>query len=129
MTSSFGAKIKQTAGEVADMLGEAAHTASERLNELREAQYLQAQIQSRQREKERCRQTMADLLVRMFDQNTFAEALLRPEYLRIKELDAEIAQLEDERQQVMGLHHEKLPAETEADAPAPAAPESAEPRE
>ena len=100
MDSTIGEKIKKTAGEVADLLGEAAHSATERIVEMRETQVITAQIRSLQREKDRCRQTMADLLVRMFDQNTFVEALLRPEYTRIKELDAQIAHLEQERIQV-----------------------------
>jgi len=119
MDSTIGEKLKKTAGEVADMLGEAAHTATERIVEMRETQLLTAQIRSLQREKDRCRQTMADLLVRMFDQNAFVEALLRPEYSRIKAIDAEITRLELERQQVSNMHAEPGPGAEAKNATTP----------
>jgi hypothetical protein len=61
---------------------------------------------------------MADLLIRMFDQNTFAEGLLRPEYDRIKEIDQAIAELEVERAKVNA--HAGAQAETSAPQEAPA---------
>ncbi|MHB0940010.1 MAG: hypothetical protein ACYDCO_24895 [Armatimonadota bacterium] len=97
---NFGEKLRKNANELADWVGEAAHSAGERIAEMREIQRLNTVIRDRKREKDRCKMTMADLLIRMFDQNTFAEALLRPEYARIKELDAELAGLEEERRQV-----------------------------
>lgn len=124
MDSNFGEKLIKTAEEVAGRLGEAAHSAGERLNEMVEIQRLNKQIRMLQLEKDLCKMAMADLLIRMFDQETFAEALLRPEYLRIKEIGTEVCQLEQEKEQL--LHHgiECPPAET----PAPAevvAPETA----
>ena len=56
---------------------------------------------------------MADLLIRMFDQNTFAEALLRPEYVRIKEIDEEIVRLEVERDRATDHAGALPPAEAE----------------
>ncbi|MHB9024257.1 MAG: hypothetical protein ACYC7E_08785 [Armatimonadota bacterium] len=97
MEKTLGERVKQTAEEMRDRLGEAVHTAGERLGEMREIQRITTEIRSLKREKERCRQSMADLLMRMFDQNTFAEALLRPEYNRIKEIDVAISTLEEER--------------------------------
>ena len=127
MEKTLGARLKKTAEEVAERLGEAAQTAGERISDLRESQRLASQIRALQRERERCRQTMADLLIRMFDQNTFAEALLRPEYVRVKEIDQEIAGLEAARKQI-GAHEARsaaVPAEAPA-APAPASPPTAE---
>lgn len=97
MDATLGARLKKTAGEVAGRLGEAALNASERINELVEMQHITQQIHALQREKAHCRQVMADLLIRMFDQETFAEALLRPEYNRIKEIECEISRLEQEK--------------------------------
>lgn len=100
MSDTIGAKLKKTAEEIAGRLGEAAQTAGERIGEMREKERLSQQIRQLQREKERCRGTIADLVIRMFDQNTFAEALLHPEYARVKEIDVELAKLEQEREDV-----------------------------
>jgi len=97
---TFGDKLRKTAGEVAERLGDAAHTASEKINEMRDIQRINGQIKALKKEKDRCKMAMADLLIRMFDQNTFAEALLRPEYNRIVEIDKAVADLEAERAQV-----------------------------
>lgn len=96
-TTTIGAKIKRTAGEMAERINEAAHTAGERLSEMREVQRINTRLRALQREKDQCRLTMADLMIRMLDQNTFVDALLRPEYQRIKELDQEMAALKHER--------------------------------
>ena len=109
-------KLRKTASDVADRLGDAAHSAGERIAEMREIQRLNGLIRERKREKDRCKMTMADLLIRMFDQNTFAEALLRPEYLRIRELDNELATLEEERRQVTASAGITAPVEAEASA-------------
>jgi hypothetical protein len=98
---TFGSRLRKTAEEVAGRLNEAAQTAGERLAEMREIQRLNAQLRALRREKDRCKMVMADLLIRMFDQNTFAEALLRPEYQQIKVLDEQIAAVEAERSQVI----------------------------
>ena len=111
---TIGEKLRKTANEFADRLGEAAHTAGERIGEMREIQRINGQIRDRKKEKDRCKMAMADLLIRMFDQNTFAEALLRPEYNRIKEIDGEIAELVEEREQVVA---DNTPT---PEAPAPA---------
>lgn len=100
MDDTFGARVKRTAEEVAQRMGEAAQQASERLGEMRDVARLNQQIRTLQREKDRCRQTIADLVVRMFDQDAFVTALLQPEYQRIKEIDVEIARLEEERELV-----------------------------
>ncbi|MHB9131270.1 MAG: hypothetical protein ACYDBB_09300 [Armatimonadota bacterium] len=97
MDSEFGQKVRQVAKEVSDRIGEGVQTAGERIGELREKERIGSEIRTLNREKDRCRQVMADLLIRMFDQNVFAEALLRPEYERIKEIDVQVAQLEVER--------------------------------
>lgn len=102
MDSTLGARLKKTAGEVAGRLGEAAQIAGERINVLVEIQHLTREIQTLQEEKERCRQVMADLLIRMFDQETFAPPLLRPEYQRIKEIDQDIDRFEREKEQLLG---------------------------
>ncbi|HEY3418533.1 MAG TPA: hypothetical protein VGM23_16780, partial [Armatimonadota bacterium] len=99
-----------TAEEMRDRLGEAVHTASERLGEMREVQRINADIRTLNREKDRCHLAMIDLLMRMFDQNTFAEALLRPEYNRVKEIDAAIAKLEEERKAVGAQAEEAAPS-------------------
>ena len=62
---------------------------------------------------------MADLLIRMFDQNTFAEALLRPEYLRIKEIDEAAAALEQERAEVMARASKAVQPEAPAEETPP----------
>jgi len=108
---TIGDRLRKTAGEVAERFGEAAHSARERLSEMNEIARLNTQIRARKREKDRCRMAMADLLIRMFDQNTFAEALLRPEYLRIKEIDTEILRLEEERDRVITRDGATPPAE------------------
>ena len=100
MDDSLGAKLRKTAGDVAHRVGEAAHHAGERLSELREVQRLSHQIHLLAQEKERCRAVIADLVVRMFDQETFLEGMLRPEYERIKAIEVEIAILEKGRQEV-----------------------------
>jgi len=116
---TFGTKLRKTAGEVADLLNEAAQTARDRIGEMNDISRLNSQIRALKREKDHCKTVMADLLIRMFDQNTFAEALLRPEYLRIKEIDETIGRLEDARAQVMARAEK-----TELDADASAAEES-----
>lgn len=97
---TFGERLKKTASEVAERITEAAHQAGERLNQMNELQRLNGKIRGLKRERDQCRLTMADLLIRMFDQNTFAEALLRPEYQRVKEIDDAIAAVEVERDAV-----------------------------
>lgn len=97
---TLGDRLKKTAGEVVDLITEAAHKAGERLGEMNELQRLNGQLRALKRERDQCRLTMADLLIRMFDQSTFAEALLRPEYTRIKEIDVAMAALEAERADV-----------------------------
>jgi|GEM_PF-1977679 len=113
---TIGDRLRKTAGDVAERFGEAAHSARERLSEMNEIARINTQIRARKREKDRCRMAMADLLIRMFDQNTFAEALLRPEYIRIKEIDEDITRLEEERDRVTAP----------AGAPPPAAAEEQE---
>jgi len=108
---TIGDKLRKTANEFADRLGDAAHSAGERIAEMREIQRINAQIRERKRERDHCKITIADLLIRMFDQNTFAEALLRPEYTRIKELETELAALEEERRQVTAAAAQSAPAE------------------
>jgi hypothetical protein len=94
-------KVKRAAEDVASRLNEAVNEAvkvtGERLTEMQDLTRLNGQLRTLLREKEQCRQAMADLLIRMFDQNTFVEVLLRPEYTRIKELEVEIARLEKAR--------------------------------
>jgi len=114
MMDTFSDRLRKTAGDMSERLGEAARSARERISEMSEVARLNTQIRLRKREKERCNTTMADLLIRMFDQNTFAEALLRPEYLRIREIDEEVVQLEQERDQVAARAGVPLPAEQEA---------------
>ncbi len=97
MDVTLGARLKKTAGEVAGRLGEAALNASERINDMVEIQHLTQQIHALQREKDHYRQDMADLLIRMFDRETFAAELLRPEYNRIKEIERDINRLEQEK--------------------------------
>ncbi|HEY3377101.1 MAG TPA: hypothetical protein VGL77_06345 [Armatimonadota bacterium] len=97
MDENFSAKLKKTAEEVVLRVGEAAQQAGERLGEMRDHQRLTQQIRTLQQEKEQCRQSMADLVIRMFDQQAFADALLKPEYQRIKAIEAEISCLEQER--------------------------------
>lgn len=123
---TIGDRLRKTASDVADRLGEAAHSANERIAEMRGIQRLNSRIRELKREKDRCKMTMADLLIRMFDQNTFAEVLLRPEYLRIRELDAELAELEEERRQVMarGTGPEEAGAPAEAEIAATSEPEA-----
>jgi hypothetical protein len=87
-------------GEVVEVVQSTMHTATERFNELRETQRIDQQIKTLQRERDRCALMIADLVVRMFDNNAFADALLRPEYNQIKEIDAQIAALKVERQQL-----------------------------
>lgn len=112
MNDNFGDRLKKTAGEMAQRLGEAAHTAGERLGEMREQQRLQTEMRTLQRERDRCRQTIADLVIRMFDQQVFAEALLRPEYDRIKEVDCQLCALQEQINQIG-----QLPEETAAATP------------
>ena len=125
---TFSSKLRKTAGEVAEWLDDAAQTARERIGEMNEISRLNGQIRTLKRDKDRCKIAMADLLIRMFDQNTFAEALLRPEYERIKENDEAIAALEAVRAQVMA-RMEQPPAEetvliedSAAEEPAPTVP-------
>ncbi len=101
---TLGERVKKTAAEVAERFNEMAQRASERLSEMNELQRLSARRRALTRERDQCRLTIADLLIRMFDQDTFAEALLRPEYHRIKEIDAALADLEEERKQVQARH-------------------------
>lgn len=126
---NIGDRLRKTAGEVAERFGEAAHSARERIGEMNEIARFNTQIRARRREKDRCRMAMADLLIRMFDQNTFAEALLRPEYNRIKEIDGEIALLELERDRVTAhaaAHVTEEPEETVLLPETPAAPPGGE---
>jgi len=97
MDESIGDRIKKTAEAMMQNVGDFAQKTGEQLTDLRDMQRLQTRIRELEREKARNRNAMVDLLMRMFDQNTFAEALLRPEYLRIKEIDVEIARLVQER--------------------------------
>ena len=94
---TISAKLQKTAGEVAQRIGEAAKTAGDRISEMRERDRLSADIARLQRDRDQVRQSMLDLLMRMFDQNVLVEQLLKPDYLRIKELDAEIAHMDKER--------------------------------
>lgn len=118
-------KFKKTAEEVGGRLGEAVKTAGEqldlavragkeRVSDFQETQRLSREIRRLQRERDRLRLIMADLLIRMFDQSTFAEALLRPEYEQIKKIAAQVATLEEERAAV-GKRPAEAPA---AEAPA-----------
>lgn len=119
---NFGSKLRKTAEEMAGRLNDAAQSASEKLGEMRELSRLNGEIRSLKREKDQCKTVMADLLIRMFDQNTFAEALLRPEYDRIREVDQAIAALEVERAQV-AAHAGVAPTETAEMPQAAATPE------
>lgn len=114
MEETLSTKLKKTADEVLTRVGEAAQQASERIGEMREVQRISMQIRALTQERDRCRMTIADLVVRMFDQNAFLDALLKPEYQRIKEIDVEIAKLEKERAEVG--------AQEQAAAQAPAEP-------
>jgi hypothetical protein len=97
MTDTTFDKVKKTAGDVVHALGEVVQTASERIADIQEVQKLTAQIRTLNRERATCGATIVNLVVRMFDQGAFAETLLRPEYQRIKEIDAEVTRLEAEK--------------------------------
>lgn len=116
MDESFGTRLKKTAEEVALRLNDAAQQASERIGEMREVQRISQQIRTLTHERDRCRLSMADMAIRMFDQNAFAEALLQPEYQRIKEIDEEIARLEEEKACV-GQEEEAAAPDTPAEHP------------
>ena len=119
---TFGSKLRKTAEEMAERLNDAAQNARERIGEMNEINRLNAQLRTLAREKDRCKITMADLLIRMFDQNTFAEALLRPEYERIREIDTAITVLEEARAQVTAGDEKPVPTPTQTEAPAPVIP-------
>ena len=128
MDDSLSAKLKKTAEAGMAYVGELAQKTGEQLIELRSLQRIDQQARELEKEKARHRNTMVDLLIRMFDQHTFAEALMRPEYERIKEIDAQLAALAQEKAHIAAVHAkpaEPAPApEASAEAPAaPAAPE------
>lgn len=100
MDEPFTSKLARTAEEMAHRFNEAAQQAGERISEMREVQRLSQQIRTLKQEREHCRMSIADMVVRMFDQNAFVEALLRPEYQRIKDIDLEVERLEQERREV-----------------------------
>jgi hypothetical protein len=124
MDESLGEKFRKAAGNLAGRTGEVMRAAEERLGEFQETHRIDSRIQELKREELRCRNTMTDLLIRMFDQQSFAEALLKPEYLRIKEIEAEIVQLTAQRAAV-GAEIEspdKATPGVPADTSAPSAP-------
>ncbi len=98
MEETLGSKIKKTAGMVSKGIADTVET-------LR----ITKRIADLQREKTQVRETITDLLLRMLDRNTFVEALLRPDYLRLKAIEAELAKLEAERAVLVA---EDKPAET-----------------
>ena len=51
---TIGDKLRKTAGEVVERLGEAAYTAGERIGEMREIQRINGQLRALKREKDRC---------------------------------------------------------------------------
>lgn len=110
MDQEFTDKVKKTIDDIGGRLSEAAQYTGERFHDMQESQTIGSQIAAKEREKGRCRETMLNLLIRMFDENTFAEKLLRPEYIRIKEIDAEIAALRELRAKV-GKHEESTTEE------------------
>jgi len=110
MEQEFSDKVKKTIDDLGTRLIDAAHFTGERIHDLQESSSIGSQIAAKEREKAKCRETMLDLLIRMFDEETFAEKLLRPEYIRIKEIDAEIAALRELRAKI-GKHEEEA-AET-----------------
>lgn len=97
MTDMTFAKVKKTAGDVVHALGEVVQTASERIADIQDLQRLSAHMRALQKERAACGAAIVNLVVRMFDQGAFADALLKPEYLRIKEIDAELTRLEAEK--------------------------------
>ncbi len=113
MDDTLSSKLKKTADDVVHRLGEVAQTASDKLKEMQERERLTQLITRCKKERGQVREAMLDLLMRMFDQNTFAEALLRPDYQRIKEIEAEMARLEKEREAIG-----KILAESAPEAPA-----------
>lgn len=124
MDDTLGGKVKRAAEEVRQRLSETVQTASDRLSVMRHDQRLKDEIRKLERERAQCRGIIADLVIRMFDQQAFMDALLRPEYTRIKEIDAEIARLTDERKKLGApADAEGAPATDEtspAEAPEPA---------
>ncbi len=106
MDQDFSEKVKKTIDDLGGRLADVAQNAGERINDMRESQHIGAQIATKEKEKAQCREAMLDLLIRMFDEDTFAEKLLRPEYIRIKEIDAEIAALREMRAKI-GKHEEE----------------------
>lgn len=106
MDQDFTEKMKKTIDDLGGRLADVAQNAGERINDMRESQHIGMQISEKDREKTKCREAMLDLLIRMFDEDTFAEKLLRPEYIRIKEIDAEIAALREMRAKI-GKHEEE----------------------
>lgn len=98
MEDSFAERVRKAADDVTNRLDDLAQQTGEKIDELREGGRLAGRIRELEREKDGCRRTIADLVVRMFDQQAFVENLLRPEYLRIKEIDAEIARLQAARE-------------------------------
>lgn len=119
MDEPFTTKLARTAEEMAHRFNEAAQQAGERISEMREVQRLSQQIRTLNQEREHCRMAIADMVVRMFDQHAFVEALLRPEYQRIKDIECEVARLEQERSEV-GVEQGESPM------PSPDAPKSEE---
>ena len=107
-------KVKKTAGDVMHRLGEMAHSAGEQLAELQETQRLATRIRDLRKERARCQTTLADLVVRMFDQGAFVEALLKPEYCRIKEIDAEVLHLEAQKAVVGAKLEDETPCSRNA---------------
>jgi transposase len=116
MDESLGSKLKKTAEAVMANVGELAQKTGEQLIELRALQRIDQQTRDLEKEKNRCRNTMADLLIRMFDQNTFAEALMRPEYERIKAIDVQLAALAEEKASIAAMHAKAVAPETETPA-------------
>lgn len=98
--TTLGGRIRQAAEEVAHRVGEIAQQTNELIGDKREAEKLTRRIRALEREKDRCRLMLADLAVRMFDRQAFSEKLLLPDYERIKEIEAEIAQLQEEREAI-----------------------------
>lgn len=104
-------RVLQVAGDVAHVLGEAAQTTGEQFTRFQQAQRLEKQMRALGKERERCKATIVDLVLRMFDQDAFTEALLRPEYLRIREIDGEMARLQAARAALAAEKpHEVAPA-------------------
>jgi hypothetical protein len=114
MDQNFIEKARKAAGDIADRAGEAARAAGDRIDQFRESQRLNNQLHTLEREKQQCRNAMTDLLIRMFDQNTFAEALLKPDYLRLREIEAEMLHV---KEHLEALGQVTPPAEEETDAP------------